>query len=257
MEINISSLNYTKSNKYGGLYTFTPDNTFKEYLMSEGEETRIVVTNILLNNNKNKYKIEMGNNSDYLDTAKMEEKLRNNQAVDLGHIKNINIYHLESLTKGCKFELTTNETNKVSYRTFNLECQEINSHKNRSIKCSQNKNSNKIECNLDENINNNCTLKNYLEYNKNEIYSIFSNEQNITPMTCPIIKQNNKHNIFRTTSSSGLTKASIILIILAPIVAIIIMVSIYIYMKYKKNKEIISNISKKDNTKDTVTYILD
>jgi len=49
MEINISPLNYTNSKSFGGLYTFVPDQAFKDYLLSEGEKTRIVVTNMILN----------------------------------------------------------------------------------------------------------------------------------------------------------------------------------------------------------------
>ena len=155
MEINISPLNYTDSNSFGGLYTFSPNQSFKEYLKSEGEKLRIVITNIIPNNSEseNEYNIEMGDNPDYLDTAKMEEKLNNSQQVDLGFIQNINIYHIKSIYYGCSFELTTNETIKVSDRKINLEFIEKNTHKNRSTICSLNKNNNKIKCNLDENIN--------------------------------------------------------------------------------------------------------
>jgi len=55
MKLNISLLNCTDSNSFGGLYTFSPEETFKEFLISEGKKTRIAVRNILLNkyNNKN------------------------------------------------------------------------------------------------------------------------------------------------------------------------------------------------------------
>ena len=248
MEINISPLNYTKSNSYGGLYTFTPENSFKEYLISEGEKIRIVVSNIISNKNKNEYSIEMGNSSDYLDTAKMEEKLQNMQAVDIGLIKNVGIYHLESISQGCTFEIFTYETIKSSNRTINLECQEINSHKNKSIKCYIYKNIRKIDCNLDENINNNCTVKNYLEFKNDELFSIITNGQKIFPITC---KKGN-------SSGSKLSKASIVLIILAPIILAIIVVSfILIYRKYKNNKIINSNKSKIDTSNDTAADILD
>ena len=121
MELNISLLNCTDSNNFCGLYTFVPEETFKEYLISEGGKARIVVTNILLNkyNNKNKYNIKFGDNSDYLYTAKTEELIQNNQAVDLGLIKNVNIYHLESISQGCTIQLITNETIKISDREIN------------------------------------------------------------------------------------------------------------------------------------------
>ena len=256
MEINISPLNYTKSNSYGGLYKFIPENSFKENLISEGEKARIVVLNIISNKNKNEYSIEMGNNSDYLDTAKMEEKIQNKQAVDIGLIKNVGIYHLESISQGCTFEIFTYETIKSSNRTINLECQEINSHKNKSIKCYIYKNIRRIDCNLDEDINNNCTLKNYIEFENDELFSIIINEQKIFPITCS--SEKNISSIIGSSSGSKLSKTLIILIILAPIILAIIVVSfIFIYRKYKNNNIINSNKSKIDTSSDTAAEILD
>ena len=71
----------------------------------------------------------MGSNSDYLNIVKMEQMLQNNQIVDLGQIKNANIYHIESISQGCSFELTTNETIKITDRELNLEFKEIKSQK--------------------------------------------------------------------------------------------------------------------------------
>ena len=251
MEINISPLNYTDSNSFGGLYTFSPNQSFKEYLISEGEKARIVITNIIPNNSEseNEYNIEMGDNPDYLDTAKMEEKLNNSQQVDLGFIQNINIYHIESIYYGCSFELTTNETIKVSDRKINLEFIEKNTHKNRSTICSLNKNNNKIKCNLDENINSNYILKNYIEVNNNELFSIISNEQNIFTMVCPIIRKNK--------NSNRISKTSIVIIIIAAIfIAIIFTIIIYIfYKKFNKNKELNPNIGKVDSSNSNVHII--
>jgi len=265
MEINISPLNYTKSNSYGGLYAFIPDNSFKSNLISEGEETRIVVTNLISikknkinSNNTKEYRAEMGNIPDYLDTAKMEEKLQNRQAIDLGLIKNIRIYHLESISQGCTFEIFTYETITVSNREINLECQEINSHKNKSIVCSIYKNnSRRILCNLDENINSYCTLKNYLVFNNNELFSIILNEQEIIPISC-----SSENNISHITSSSNsiLSKVLIIIIILVPINLVVIVVSfILFYRKYKNNKKINPNKRKIDtfNSNVTATNIID
>ena len=257
MEINISPINYTKSNSYGGLYLFTPDNSFKEYLISEGKKARIVVSNIISNKNKDEYSLEMGNNSDYLDTAKMEEKLQNNQAVDLGLIKNVNIYHVESISQGCAFELFINETIEVSDREINLECNPIYSLENKSIKCYIYKNKGRIECNLDENIYSNCSLKNYLEFNNDELIYIILNEQNIIPITCP--SEEKITNKYRSGSRNKLSKGLIVLIILASIIVLIIIFSfIFIFRKYKNNNKIInSNISKIDISNDSATDNLD
>ena len=254
MKLNISLLNCTDSNSFGVLYTFSPEETFKEFLISEGKKTRIAVRNILLNkyNNKNNYNIQMINNSDYLDTAKIEELIQSNQAVDLSLIKNVSIYHFKSISQGCTFELATNEAIKNSDKEINLEFQEINSHKNRSIICSIYRNDNRIECNLDENINSNYTLKNYIEFKNNELFSIISNEENIIPMNClfELIKPQNGNN-------SNLSKSSIILIILIPIILIIILVSfICIYLRIKNNKKINPNIDNIGTYSGTTTNVL-
>ena len=109
---------------------------------------------------------------------------------------------------------------------------------------------------MDENINSNCTLKNYLEFNNDELFSIILNEQNIIPITCS--SKNNTTNKIKSGSSSKLSKALIILIILASISLVIIVVSFtFIFRKYKSNNEIInSNISKIDNSNDTAADIL-
>ena len=238
MEINISPLNNTNSNGYGGLYTFVSDQSFKEYLESQGENTRIVVTNVTpninyINNNRYEYYVKMADNSDYLDTSKMDQMLQNNQAPDLGQVKNVNIYHLDSISQGCSFDVTTNETINIPSRTFNLEFQDIKSHKNITSTCSSRQNSNIIKCNFDEIIaNNSYSLNDYIDYNNNEVFSIISNKENNFPMNCNlgINKKNNK--------SSGLSKGILALIIVIPIIVVIIIaiIAYYCYNKSKTNK---------------------
>ena len=242
MEINITPLNYTSSSSFGGLYTFVPDQTFKEYLISEGENVRIEVTNITPNiyDNKYEYNVEMGDNPDYLDTAKIEQILQNNHSVDYSQAKNVNIFHLESVSQGCSFELTTKEQNEVYDKKLNLEFQEIKSHKNESIACYLKRNTNIINCNLEEVVNNNYTFNNYIEFNSYGLLSIISNKENIFPMSCFF-----KYNKFNTKSSS-LSKGVIALIIIIPIIAIIIVFSLS-YFLFIKSK------SYKNNTKDRET----
>ena len=236
MEINISPFNLTNSNSFGGLYTFVPDGTFKEYLLSEGEKTKIVVTNITLNenNNKNEYNIKMVDNSDYLNTAKMEEMIMNNQIVDLSLLKSINIYHLKSVSQGCSFEITTKEIFNVPDRKFNLEFQDIKKYKKIISKCSLYKNNNIIKCNLDEMINSNYTLNDYIDINNNELVSILSYKQNSFQMSC-FIRYNNGYQ-----KSKGLSKGEITLIIITLMIAIFISAGLaYFVCKYKtinKNK---------------------
>ena len=236
MEINISPFNLTNSNSFGGLYTFVPDGTFKEYLLSEGEKTKIVVTNITLNenNNKNEYNIKMVDNSDYLNTAKMEEMIMNNQKVDLSLLKSINIYHLKSVSQGCSFEITTKEIFNVPDRKFNLEFQDIKKYKKIISKCSLYKNNNIIKCNLDEMINSNYTLNDYIDINNNELVSILSYKQNSFQMSC-FIRYNNGYQ-----KSKGLSKGEITLIIITLMIAIFISAGLaYFVCKYKtinKNK---------------------
>ena len=247
MEITVSLLNYTRSNSYGGIYTFVSNQTFKDYLKSQGKNTRIVVTKIASNikNNKYEYNIKMGSNSDYLDTAKMEQMLQNNQTVDLSQIKNVNIYHLESISQGCSFELTTNETIKITDRELNLEFKEIKSQKNKSIKCSLKQYSNKIKCYLDEMIDNIYAFKDYIDFNNIEFFSIISNKEFNFPMYCYI----------KSPSSSSSSKGKLTLIIIISIVVIIIIVSLalFIYIKTKANK----NNSKNEESPTIKNFVID
>jgi hypothetical protein len=232
MEINISPLNYTSSNGYGGLYTFVSDQSFKEYLQSQGENTRIVVTDVTpnINNNKYEYYVKMADNSDYLDTSKIEQMIKNNQAPDLGQVKSVNIYHLDSVSQGCSFDLTTKEVINVADRTFNLEFQNIKSHQNITSTCSSRQNSNIIKCNFDEVIgNNNYTLNDYINYNNNEVFSIISDKENSFPMNC-VLKYNKSND-----KSSGLSKGAIALIILIPIIAVII-IAVLVFYFYNKTR---------------------
>ena len=241
MEINISPLNNTNSNGYGGLYTFVSDQSFKEYLESQGENTRIVVTNVTpninyINNNKYEYYVKMADNSDYLDTSKMDQMLQNNQAPDLGQVKNVNIYHLDSISQGCSFDVTTNETINIPSRTFNLEFQDIKSHNNITSTCSSRQNSNIIKCNMDEVIfNSSYILNDYIDYNNNEVFSIISDKEKSFPMSC-FFKYNKSNN-----KSSGLSKGMLALVIIIPIIAAIIIAAIVIYCYNRlRPKEIIS-----------------
>ena len=229
-EINLSPFNYTSSNSFGGLYIFASDKAFKEYLTSEGENIRIVVTNIkpIINNGKYEYNVEMGDNPDYLDTAKIEQMLQNNQEIDLDKVKSVNIYHLESISQGCSFEITTNETIKVPNRKLNLDFQEIKSHKKTNIPCSLKQNSNIIKCDLDE--INNFILNDYIDFNNNELFSIISNKKYSFPIYC--FFKYNKINI----KSSSLSKGNIALIIMIPVIGIFIFASL-VYYFFQKSKE--------------------
>jgi hypothetical protein len=193
----------------------------------------------LNNNNKNEYNLKMGNNSDYLDTAKMEEMIRNNQVVDFSLIKSINIYHLESISQGCSFEITTKEELTISDRTFNLEFQNTKTHKNKTTKCSLYKNNNIIKCNLDEISNSNYTLNDYLDFNNNELISIISDNQNSFPMSC-LIRYNNNNR-----KGQGLSRGVIALIIIIVIIVILIsaVLAYFVYKRYNKNIKINSDPS--------------
>ena len=232
MEINVSPSTYTNSNSYGKLYTFVSDQAFKEYLASAGDNARIVVSNVEpnINNDKYEYYVKMADNSDYLDTSKMQQMIQNNQVADLGQVKNANIYHVDSVSEACSFELTTNEVINVPSKTFNLEFQDINSKKVITSACSSVQNSNKIKCTFDEIIpNNNYILNDYIDYNNNELFSIISDKENSFPLNC-FYRYNKSEK-----SSSGLSKGKLALAIVIPIVALII-IGILAYYCYSRHK---------------------
>ena len=161
----------------------------------------------------------------------------NNQVVDLSLIRNINIYHLESVSQGCSFKITTKEALNVSDRKFNLDFQDIKTHDKIITECSLSKNNNIINCNLNEITNSNYILNDYIFFNNNELVSIISDNQNSFPMSCKI--NSNK-------KSSGLSKGAIILIIIVIIIAILgsIVLACFIFKKYNQNQtESIQNIN--------------
>ena len=106
---------------------------------------------------------------------------------------------------------------------------------------------------MDENINSNCTLKNYIEFKNNELLSIISNEDNIIPMNCSF-----KLMILPSRKGNS-SKSSIIIIILVPIFLIIILVSfIFICLAIKNNKKINPNINEISSTyRETTANVLD
>ena len=234
-EIIISLINCSSNVGYEGLCLFSPEKEYKQI-------KRIVVKDFTLNKNnnqeENKYILKLVNNSDYLDTSKMEEMLNNNQAVDLSQIKTINIYHLDSVSKGCTFNLTTKETIRVKDRELDLEFQEINTHQNKSTICSLYENKNTIKCNLDEIIDSNYTLNDYIDYSNNELLSIISDKQNSFPLNCFFKYNRNIQN----KKSSGISKTGIVFIIIAPIIAILIFISLFYIINYHNKKPNQDNI---------------
>jgi len=257
MEINILPLNCTNSNSFGGLFTFVSDQAFKDYLLSEGEKTRIVVTNMIVNKNnndgKNEYIIKKGVNSDYLDTAKMEEMIMNNQIADLSLTKNINIYHLESVSQGCSFKITTKEILNISDRKLNLDFQDIKTNNKIITECSLYKNNNIMNCNMNEFSNSNYILNDYIIYDNNELVSIISDNQNGFPMSCKM-----RYNYSK--KSNGLSKEAIVGIIIAIIIIISISVGLayLVFKKYKQNKTVslenITNYPSSVHLNDNKTY---
>ena len=179
----------------------------------------------------------MGNNSDYLDTEKMDEMIKNNQVVDLSLIKSINIYHLDTISQGCSFEIATKETLNISDRNLNLEFQNIKTHKKITSKCSLYKNNNIIKCNLVEIINSNYTLNDYLDFNKNELVSIISDNQNSYPISC-LARYNNINR-----KSNGIKKGVLALIIIIIIIVILISTGLtyFVYKRNNQNKKVKSN----------------
>jgi len=157
----------------------------------------------------------------------------NNQAIDLSHIKNINIYHLESVSQGCSFKITTKETLNISDRKLNLDFQDIKTQNKIITECSLYKNNNIINCNINKFSNSNYILNDYIIYDNNERVLIISDNQNGFPMSCKIEYNYNK-------KSNGLSKGVIVGIIIAIIIIISISVGLayLVFKKCKQNKTV-------------------
>ena len=146
----------------------------EELNITDGSNIEIKSINSKQNEDNNVYYINSPVNYDNLNTGKINE-LINNGEIDfsqkaLNENYTINIYKIERISQGCDFNLITDikiKNNKNIGLLFQEKNNKFNSINSNCI-LSQNNNY-QIKCSLNQQINNYSSLKDYIEYNENEL----------------------------------------------------------------------------------------
>ena len=247
---NLQENNFIKKEIY--LY---PD---KDYQENENKISSLISheevdsNNIVIEKIKNEEEFELkllNDNSDILDTQKVEEQIKKG-SIDFSQVSNdykISQYKIKYATKGCQFNLFSENILSQNDKKIELNFIELNKGKNKNIKAkcllsSQNKNN--ITCDLNEEIEGNYSLEPYLYSDTNEIITIVQNNvDDYLILECQI--NNNNDNSFSSKKTSSEISIGIIIAIIAGSIIFIIIITIIICcIKRKRHKVYDNTISK-------------
>jgi hypothetical protein len=209
------------------------------------------------NNTKSTFNINLNNNKQYLDTQKTESLIKNG-AIDFKQIVEnrpdykANLYKIESINSGCEFSIVTNkkiieknksinflfQNNKIKSETYYVNC----------LLSSQN--NNKINCTLNDNINSNVTIEDYLSYDNDGLTAIYLPVKSTEiPLSC----QNYRGE--PQPSPPQKNKKLIIIIIAAGGILLIIITTIILCCcccRKKKNSISDNSMNKTNNAQNTI-----
>ena len=212
-----------------------------DYNISEGYNYEIKNINIKQNGQNIIFYINYPNNLDNLNTGKIQNLIKNGEINFYEKASNYNYkisqYKVQSISQGCNFNLETN-TNIYYNNNISLIFEEINrksNYMNTNCILSSN-NNNQIKCSLNNEINNTYTLKDFIFYDENELYTIFLNNKssNYSLLCLNSIKSNNSTSIGQS-SESGSSSIKTIIYIVGPILLIALsFVVIYCLCRNKK-----------------------
>ena len=191
----------------------------KDYQGNENKITSLISheevdsNNIAVEKIKNEEEFELkllNDNSDILDTQKVEEQIKKG-GIDFSKVSNdykINQYKIKYATKGCQFNLISeNEINENS-KKIELNFIELNKNINIKAKCllsSENKNN--IPCDLNGEIEGYYSLEPYIYSGANEIITIVKNNvDDYLVLEC----QTNNKNFSSKKSNNGISIGIII-----------------------------------------------
>ena len=247
---NLQENNFIKKEIY--LY---PD---KDYQENENKISSLISheevdsNNIVIEKIKNEEEFELkllNDNSDILDTQKVAEQIKKG-GIDFSQVSNdykISQYKIKYATKGCQFNLFSENVLSQNDKKIELNFIELNKGKNKNIKAkcllsSQNKNN--ITCDLNEEIEGNYSLEPYLYSDTNEIITIVQNNvDDYLILECQI--NNNNDNSFSSKKTSSEISIGIIIAIIAGSIIFIIIITIIICcIKRKRHKVYDNTISK-------------
>ena len=181
------------------------------------------------------YDIILGENNDNKNTQKVEELIKkggtNFSKIVNKEINNYQIsqYKIEDISEGCNFNLKVNK-NINSNRNLILTFLESNQNSNNiTAECTLSpKNNNEIPCSIDIETSNSYFLKEFIDYNENEIITIISYYKNYT---YSIICNNSEKNSKGKTTTLHIVISIILCFIL---VVFIIVISLLLSKKRRK-----------------------
>ena len=214
----------------------------------EIEEERVVVGDL-----KSEDEIEVklvNDNTEVLDTQKVEDNI-NKGGVDYSKIEdnqsnyNIQQYKITSATRGCEFDLSSEETISGQNKSIELNFQEKETNKIIKADCVlSSQNGKKIICSLDDEIDGNYNLEPYIYSDQKETITIVQkNTDDYLTLECiagEIINNNLRSN---NKKSSGLSAGEIVGIVLACVFVVVVIV---IYSLFLRKGRQINNFPKSE-----------
>ena len=181
------------------------------------------------------YDIILGENNNNKNTQKVEELIKkggtNFSKIVNKEINNYQIsqYKIEDISEGCNFNLKVNK-NINSNRNLILTFLESNQNSNNiTAECTLSpKNNNEIPCSIDIETSNSYFLKEFIDYNENEIITIISYYKNYT---YSIICNNSEKN-----SKGKTTTLHIVISIILCFILVIFIIVISLLLSKKRRK---------------------
>ena len=212
---------------------FSSKNEYNNIKRVEGQEVRF--------DNKGNNDVDiifLDNNKDCLDTEKVENKIKQG-GLDYSNLPSgykIKQYKVNSASQGCNFNLESdsfiNEENKQIELTFkNDKSDDVRA--NCKLSKNINKNANLIPCTLNNNVDSNYILEDFIQSNNKETITIIqSNKSSELYLNCSL---NLKKKIYR--EKGELKTGVIVCIIIASILLILGVAILVIYCKKINNNK--------------------
>ena len=231
---------------------FSSLNKFNNIKRVEGQEVRF---NNKGNNDANI--ILLDNNKDCLDTDKVETKIKQG-GLDYSNLPSgykISQYKISSASQGCSFDLKSNsiineENKQIKLNFLNKKSGDVNAN------CILNKNnekSNSIPCTLNENIDSNYILEDYIQSNNKETLTIIqSNKSSELYLNCSL---GLKIKPIKDSGKGGLKTGVIIcLIIIAVLLLLGITFLIICFIKKTKGKNLDNEKNNTNKTNNEISF---
>ena len=222
---------------------FSSKNEFNNIKRVEGQEVKF---DIKENNEINI--ILLDNNKECLDTEKVEDKIKQG-GLDYSKLPSdykISQYKINSASQGCNFDLESdsiiNEENKQIKLNFkNNKIGDVNAI---CLLSKKNEKANLIPCTLNQNVNSNYILEDYIQSNDKETLTIVqSNKLDELCLNCSLKLKRIYHN---DSGKGGLKTGVIICLIIVGVLLLLGVTGLTIYFKNKTKNEN-SDISKNNS----------